>query len=154
MDRTEMWMQKQEDVLKSLENQVGQISQVLKSRPMGGFPCDTEVAKGATHEQCKVKPTRSGKVLKPPTENNQREATAAKSKATSGTDNPASVDTPVPAGEDHNIPEEAEITTAAPQPKQPREATLEESRPPSPFPQRLKKQKQVYKYKKFFDILK
>ncbi|KAK9028397.1 hypothetical protein V6N11_068202 [Hibiscus sabdariffa] len=64
MDRTEMRMQKQEATLKSLENQVGQISQVLKSRPLGGFPSDTEVAKGATHEQCKAISTRSGKVLK------------------------------------------------------------------------------------------
>ncbi|KAK8619589.1 hypothetical protein V6N13_135871 [Hibiscus sabdariffa] len=44
-------LKSQEVALKSLENQVGQISQVLKSRPIGGFPSDTEVAKGATHEQ-------------------------------------------------------------------------------------------------------
>ncbi|KAK8510303.1 hypothetical protein V6N12_073374 [Hibiscus sabdariffa] len=86
MDRTEMWMQNQEATLKSLENQVGQISQVLKSRSMGGFPSDTEVAKGATHEQCKAISTRSGKVLKTPTENKQGEATVANSKATCDTD--------------------------------------------------------------------
>ncbi|KAK8636830.1 hypothetical protein V6N13_064267 [Hibiscus sabdariffa] len=137
MDRTEMHMQNQEAALKSLENQVGQISQVLKSRPMGGFPSDTEVTEGATHEQCKAISTRSGKVLKTPTENKQREATTAKSKVASDTDNPAPIDTLVSAGEDHNVPtepEEAEITTAAPQPKQPKEDTLKDPRPPPPFP--------------------
>ncbi|KAK8997960.1 hypothetical protein V6N11_012495 [Hibiscus sabdariffa] len=99
MDRTEMRMQNQKAALKSLENQVGQISQVLKSRPMGGFPSDIEVAKGAIHEQCKVISTRSGKVLKPPTENKQGEATAANSEATSDTDSPAQVDIPASAGE-------------------------------------------------------
>ncbi|KAK8584328.1 hypothetical protein V6N13_109716 [Hibiscus sabdariffa] len=144
MDRTEMRMQNQEAALKSLENQVGQISQVLKSRPLGGFPSDTEVAKGATHEQCKAISTRSGKVLKTPTENKQGEATIANSKAASDIDSPAPTDTPASVGVDHNIPSEpaeAEITAATPQPKQPKETTLEESMPPPPFPQRLKKQK-------------
>ncbi|KAK8610052.1 hypothetical protein V6N13_026596 [Hibiscus sabdariffa] len=116
MDRTEMRMQNQEAALKSLENQVGQISQAIS--------------------------TRSGKVLKIPTENKQGEAIAANFKAASDTDSPALADTPAAAREDHNIPsepEEAEITTAAPQPKQPKETTMEESRPPPPFPQRLKK---------------
>ncbi|KAK8519680.1 hypothetical protein V6N12_030047 [Hibiscus sabdariffa] len=132
----------QEAALKSLENQVGQISQVLKSRPMGGFPSDTEVAKGFTHEQCKAISTRRGKVLKTQIENKQREAAVAKSKVAGDTDNPTPANTPAPAREDHNIPtepEEAEITTVAPQPKQPREATVEEPRTPPTFPQRLKK---------------
>ncbi|KAK8607613.1 hypothetical protein V6N13_046222 [Hibiscus sabdariffa] len=135
MDRTEMRMQNQESALKSLENQVGQISQVLKSRPIGGFPSDTEVSKGATLEQCKAISRRSGKVLNPPTENRKGETTVANSKAASDTDIPASAD------KDHNIPselEEAETTSAAPQP---RRDTLEEQRSPPPFPQRLRKQK-------------
>ncbi|KAK8557920.1 hypothetical protein V6N13_008746 [Hibiscus sabdariffa] len=87
MDRTEMRMQ--EAALKSLENQVGQISQVLKSRPLAGFPSDTEVAKDVIHEQCKAISTRSGKVLKTPTENKQGETTVANSKVAEDTDNPA-----------------------------------------------------------------
>ncbi|KAK8708389.1 hypothetical protein V6N13_059431 [Hibiscus sabdariffa] len=43
---------------------------------------------------------------------------------------------------------------ATPQPKPARKDTMEEPRPPPPFPQRLNKQKQEYQYKKFFDILK
>ncbi|KAL4377654.1 hypothetical protein GQ457_02G027110 [Hibiscus cannabinus] len=63
MDRTKMKLQNHDAILKSLETQVGQISQILSSRPIGGFP-STEVAKGATHEQCKAIITRSGKILK------------------------------------------------------------------------------------------
>ncbi|KAK8601169.1 hypothetical protein V6N12_051011 [Hibiscus sabdariffa] len=64
MDRTEMKLQNHDATLKSLETQVGQISHILNSRPIGGFPSDTEVAKGATHEQCKAITTKSGKILK------------------------------------------------------------------------------------------
>ncbi|KAK8563364.1 hypothetical protein V6N12_035512 [Hibiscus sabdariffa] len=131
MDRTEMRVQNQEAALKSLENQVGQISQVLKSRPMGGFPSGTEVAKVSTHEQCKAISTSSGKFLKTPSQNKQKEATTAYSKTASDTDNLAPTDTPAAAEEDHNIstePEEAEVTTAAPQPKKDTpEETEEES---------------------------
>ncbi|KAK8590201.1 hypothetical protein V6N12_024582 [Hibiscus sabdariffa] len=154
MDKTEMRMQNQEAALNSLENQVGQISQVLKSRPIGGFPSDTEVAESATHEQCNAISTRSGKVLNPPTENRKGEAIVANLKAVNETDIPAMVDTPAAADKDHNIPsepKEAETTSAAPQP---RRNALVERRPPPPFPRRLKKQKHEYQYKKFFDILK
>ncbi|KAK8676469.1 hypothetical protein V6N13_142043 [Hibiscus sabdariffa] len=66
------------------------------------------------------------------------------------------IDTTTSVREDHkntSKPEEAEIA-ATPQPKQPRKDTLEEPRPSPPFPQRLKKQKHEYQYKKFFEILK
>ncbi|KAL4379684.1 hypothetical protein GQ457_02G027280 [Hibiscus cannabinus] len=157
MDRTEMRMQNQEVALKSLENQVGQISQVLKSRPIGEFPSDTKFAKGATHEKYKAISTRSDKVLKPPTKNKQGENTVAISKVASDTNIPTREDTPASAKKDHDIlieSEEVEITTSAPQPKQSRKDTPEEPRPHPPFLQRLKKQKQEYQYKKIFDILK
>ncbi|KAK9034868.1 hypothetical protein V6N11_076924 [Hibiscus sabdariffa] len=80
MDRTEMRIQNHEAALKSLENQVGQISKVFNSRPIGGFPSDTEVTKGVTHEQCKAISTRSGKVLEPPTKSKQGEVTVANPK--------------------------------------------------------------------------
>ncbi|KAK8705115.1 hypothetical protein V6N13_048723 [Hibiscus sabdariffa] len=137
-DRTEMRMQNQEAALKSLENQVGQISQVLKTRPMGGFSSNTKVAKGVTHEQCKGN-------------------SAANSKAADDVDSPAQADIPASAREDHNIPTEpgeAETTVAAPQPKPARKDTLEEPRSSPTFPQRIKKQKQEYHYKIFFNILK
>ncbi|KAL4363841.1 hypothetical protein GQ457_04G021740 [Hibiscus cannabinus] len=143
--------------LKSLENQVGQISKVFNSRPIGGFPSDTEVTKGVTHEQCKVISTRSGKVLEPPTKSKQGEITVANPKVTSDTYVPTLVDNSTSAGKDHYNPteiEEAETPAEATQHKQHRKDTLEEPRPPPPFLQRLRKQKQDYQFKKFFDILK
>ncbi|KAK8507721.1 hypothetical protein V6N12_067051 [Hibiscus sabdariffa] len=155
MDRTEMKLQNQDATLKSLETQVGQISQILNTRPVGGFPSDTEVAKGATHEQCKAISTRSGKVLEPT--NKQRGTAVAHTKTSAVTDTPATVDIPAKADEDHIDPTETrEVGSAAEvsQPEQTRSNKLEEIRPPPPFPQRLKKQKQDFQFKKFFDILK
>ncbi|KAK8644570.1 hypothetical protein V6N13_123873 [Hibiscus sabdariffa] len=97
MDRTEMKLQNHDATLKSLETQVGKISQILSSRPIGGFPSDTEVAKGATHEQCKAITTRSGKILK----SNQGETAADPSPAT---DTPAKADNTAQASEDHSNP--------------------------------------------------
>ncbi|KAK8684027.1 hypothetical protein V6N13_040064 [Hibiscus sabdariffa] len=146
MDRTEMKLQNHDATLKSLETQVGQISQILSSRPIGGFPSDTEVAKGATHEQCNAITTRSGKILK----NNHGETVVHPPPAT---DTPAEADAPAQASEDHQIPQptmgESSAESSHDQTYKP-----EEIRPPPPFPQRLKKQKQDYQFKKFLDILK
>ncbi|KAK9033768.1 hypothetical protein V6N11_049952 [Hibiscus sabdariffa] len=146
MDRTEMKLQNHDATLKSLETQVRQISQILSSMPIGGFSSDTKVAKGATHEQCKVITTRSGKILK----NNQGETAADPSPAT---DTPAKADNTAQASEDHSNPHtimgESSAESSHAQSDKP-----EEIRPPPPFPQRLKKQKQDYQFKKFLDILK
>ncbi|KAK8708390.1 hypothetical protein V6N13_059432 [Hibiscus sabdariffa] len=77
-----MRMQNQEAALKSLENQVGQISSVLNTRQRGGFPSDTEVAKGAIHEQCKAISTRNARILITPNKDKQGEDIAANSKVT------------------------------------------------------------------------
>ncbi|KAK8534653.1 hypothetical protein V6N12_057297 [Hibiscus sabdariffa] len=151
MDKTDMRMQNQEAALKSLENQVGQISQVINARPMEGFPSDTEVAKSATHEQCKAITTRSGRNLQPPNKSKQWEETATNPNATIVPDDPASADAPTSVGEDHEIPlnpKEADpIAITTPQIRPPRTETLEDIRPPPPFPQRLKKQKQEHSNK-------
>ncbi|KAL4285168.1 hypothetical protein GQ457_16G017840 [Hibiscus cannabinus] len=155
VDRTEMKLQNQDVTLKSLETQVGQISQILNTRPVGGFHSDIAVAKGATREKCKAISTRSGKVSKPT--NKQRGTTAAHTKTSSVTVNPAKADIPAEADEDPLNPtetKEAGSKLEASQPEQTRSDKLEEIRPPQPFPQRLKKQKQDYQFKKFFDILK
>ncbi|KAK8680555.1 hypothetical protein V6N13_109497 [Hibiscus sabdariffa] len=94
-----MKLQNHDATLKSLETQVGQVSQILNTRPIGGFPSDTEVAKGATHEQCKAIKTRSGKILEP---TSNQKGTAANSSTT--TDAPAKADEPAKAEEDHNDP--------------------------------------------------
>ncbi|KAK8685974.1 hypothetical protein V6N13_125002 [Hibiscus sabdariffa] len=102
MDRTEKKLQNHDATLMSLETQVGQISQILNTRPLGGFPSDTEVAKGATHEQCKAIAIRSGRVLEPTA--NQRGIAASPSAAT---EVPAEVDKPAEAEEDHQDPPNA-----------------------------------------------
>ncbi|KAL4363566.1 hypothetical protein GQ457_04G021350 [Hibiscus cannabinus] len=144
----------QDATLVSLETQVGQISQILNTRPVG-FPSDTEVAKGATPKQCKVIATRSGRVLEPT--NKQSGTTTTQTKTSVVTDTPATADIAAEADEDHIDPtdtKEARPTTEASQPEPIIPDKLEEIKPPPPFPQRLKKQKQDYQFKKFFDILK
>ncbi|KAK9034832.1 hypothetical protein V6N11_076889 [Hibiscus sabdariffa] len=104
MDRTEIKLQNHDATSKSLETQVGQISQILNTRPIGGFPSDTEVAKCATHEQCKAITTRSGRVLKPTI--NQKGTAASPSTAT---DTPADADESGEIGEDHNDPHNSKV---------------------------------------------
>ncbi|KAL4367126.1 hypothetical protein GQ457_05G023840 [Hibiscus cannabinus] len=128
MDRTEMRMQNQEATLKSLENQVGQISQVLNTRPMRGFPSDTKVDKGATHEQCKAITKRTGQNLNTPPKSIQGEEIVAKPNATTVPDNPATIDTYTSTGKDHEIPTESKeaypTTTTTPHIRLPRADTL------------------------------
>ncbi|KAL4282299.1 hypothetical protein GQ457_03G019160 [Hibiscus cannabinus] len=87
---------------------------------------------------------KSVKILK-----NNKEGTTVNPKPAK--DTPAEADTPAQAEEDHNIPlptigeNSAESSTAQ------SEETVEK-RPPPPFPQRLKNQKQDYQFKKFIDI--
>ncbi|KAK8663329.1 hypothetical protein V6N13_083152 [Hibiscus sabdariffa] len=72
------------------------------------IPSDNEVAKGATHEQCKAISTRSGKVLEPQSKSKQGEVTVANSKVTSDTDIPAQEDISASADEDHTHTSELE----------------------------------------------
>ncbi|KAK8662889.1 hypothetical protein V6N13_024775 [Hibiscus sabdariffa] len=133
------WQNQNNTLKPSTSTQQGYQSTEIKTNER--ISKQTEVAKGATHEQCKAISTRSGKVLKTPSENEQREATAANSKVASDTDSPALVDTHASNGENHKSPsepEEAEMATA-PQTRQPRKNTMKEPRPSPPFPQRLKK---------------
>ncbi|KAK8578732.1 hypothetical protein V6N12_069076 [Hibiscus sabdariffa] len=130
MARTEMKLQNHDATLKSLET-------------------DTEVAKGATHEQCKAITTRSGRVLEPTA--NQRGIAASPSAAT---EVPAKVDKPAEAEEDHQDPPNAHTGESSAESSHTKSNKLEEIKPPPPFPQWLKKQKQDYQFKKFFDILK
>ncbi|KAL4282007.1 hypothetical protein GQ457_03G013410 [Hibiscus cannabinus] len=125
MDRIEMKLQNHDATLKSLETHVGQISHILSSRPIGGFPSDTKVAKGATHKQSKAITTRSGRVLN--TTTNQR-GTAANP--------PASID------------KSAQITPPA-------KADEDQDNPPITMDKgESSKQKLDCQFKKFFDILK
>ncbi|KAK9042481.1 hypothetical protein V6N11_017551 [Hibiscus sabdariffa] len=106
---------------------------ILSSRPIGGFPSNTEVAKGAIHEQCNAITTRSGKILK----NNQEETAV---KPPPATDTPAEADAPAQASEDHQTPPPT-IGEASAEYSHAQSDEPEEIRLPPPFPQRLKKQK-------------
>ncbi|KAK8670702.1 hypothetical protein V6N13_037320 [Hibiscus sabdariffa] len=142
-------MQNQEAALNSLENQVGQISQVLNTRQQGGFLNDNEVAKGATHEQCKAISTRSGKILTTPNQNKQGEKTIDNPNAATIPDEPTLAKEPVATGKDQDTPppqEETDHTEATLQPKLPTLETLKDIRQPPPFPQRLEKLKQVLEH--------
>ncbi|KAL4301739.1 hypothetical protein GQ457_10G009110 [Hibiscus cannabinus] len=94
-----MKLQNHDATLKFLETQVGQISHILNTRPIGGFPSDTEVAEGTTHEQSKAITTRSGNVMMQT--NNQRGTAGSPSAAT---DKPAEVDEPAKTSENHYDP--------------------------------------------------
>ncbi|KAK8612947.1 hypothetical protein V6N13_104272 [Hibiscus sabdariffa] len=76
---------------------------------------------------------------------------------TSDTDIPAQADISASADEDYthpSEPEEVENPSVTPHIKLSKTDKLEKIRPPPPFSQSLKKQKQDYQFKKFFDILK
>ncbi|KAK8628789.1 hypothetical protein V6N13_009372 [Hibiscus sabdariffa] len=99
MDRTKMKLQNHDCNIEVLGDIGWADIQILSTRPIGGFPSDTEVAKGATHEQCKAITTRSGKVLTQTI--NQRVKAASPPAAT---DTPAEVDEPAQTSEDHGDP--------------------------------------------------
>ncbi|KAK8676074.1 hypothetical protein V6N13_034128 [Hibiscus sabdariffa] len=129
-DRTHHQATKNRDAThKSLETQVGQISQILSSRPIRGFPSDTEVAKGATHEQCKAITTRSGKILT----SNQRGMAASPSAATN---TPTEADEPAQTSKDQRDPHNTTTGESSAESSHAKPAKPEEIRPPPPFPQR------------------
>ncbi|KAK8583419.1 hypothetical protein V6N13_022125 [Hibiscus sabdariffa] len=113
-----------------------------------GTISDTEVVKGATHEQCKAITTRSGKIL---IQTSNPRGTAASPSA--ATDTPAEADEPAKTSANHNDPHNTNKGESSAESSHSKSES-EDIRPPPPFPQRLKKQKQDYQFKKFFDILK
>ncbi|KAK9010440.1 hypothetical protein V6N11_036949 [Hibiscus sabdariffa] len=133
---------------KSLENTLTQFM-AQTSAYMARIDSDTEIAKGVTHEQCKTITTRSGKILVQTS--NQRGTAASPSAAT---DTPAEAESPATADKDHGDPHNTNKGESSAESSHAKSDKPEDNRPPSPFPQRLKKQKQDYQFKKFFDILK
>ncbi|KAK8652814.1 hypothetical protein V6N13_126837 [Hibiscus sabdariffa] len=118
------------------QNQPRQNPQQLLPRPIGGFPSDTEVAKGATHEQYKAITIRSGKIL---IHTSNQRGTAASPSAAINT--PAEADEPAKTSEDHDDPHNTNKGESSAEPSHSKPDKSEDIRPPPPFPQRLKKQK-------------
>ncbi|KAL4281737.1 hypothetical protein GQ457_03G019570 [Hibiscus cannabinus] len=140
----EIRMQSQEAALKSLETQVGQFAQMLSARPQGNLPSNTEVARGTGHEQCKVITTRSGiKATKETIQDEENESPKVTETDLYGTSTQEdAVASPnVVASSSHNAKSD-EVSKG-------KEIYL-----PLPFPQRLRKKKYEYQFKKFLDILK
>ncbi|GMI89782.1 hypothetical protein HRI_002647500 [Hibiscus trionum] len=155
MDKTEMQMTNHEATLKSLETQMGQVSQHIKLRRNGGFPRDTENARQPTHEQCKSITTRSGKKLPGP----EKQAEPIKEPALeSTTENAAPAHDKQPAADEPVTTvegtEEKDEEPKPPQIQMQWEGRIADYRPPPPFPHRLQKLKQESQLKKIYDIFK
>ncbi|KAK8555712.1 hypothetical protein V6N13_038660 [Hibiscus sabdariffa] len=68
-------------------------------------------------------------------------------------DTPAEADEPAQTSKDHSDPHNTNKGESPAESTHSRPDKYEDIRPPPPFPQRLKKQKQDYQFNKFFDIL-
>ncbi|KAL4309441.1 hypothetical protein GQ457_01G012510 [Hibiscus cannabinus] len=136
INMTEIRMQSQEAMLKSLETQVGQFAQMLSARPQGNLPSNIEVARGPSHEQCKV--------ISHQNEADTYIETVPSKEAQVNKDELAVDATTSP----NSVASHAKST------KFDKVCKSEEIRLPPPFPQRLRKQKNEYQFKKYLDILK
>ncbi|XP_009778612.1 uncharacterized protein LOC142165894 [Nicotiana tabacum] len=116
--------QAQATSLRNLEHHVGQLAIAQNTRPVGAFPSDTEPN---PKDQVKAVTLRNGRAL---------EEVPKKKKNIAHTEGEL-----VPKPFEGN-----EKDDKGPEP-------VIETRPPPPFPQRLQKQKDDAKYKKFLDIL-
>ncbi|KAL4353488.1 hypothetical protein GQ457_06G010630 [Hibiscus cannabinus] len=148
INRTEILMQSQEAAFKSMETQVGQLIQMLSTRPKGNLPSNTEVARGTGHEQCKVITTRRGvKATNETIQDEENESPKVTETYPYGTltqytfPEDAVASPNVAASSSHNVKSD-EVSKG------------KEIHLPPHFPQRLRKQKYEYQFKKFLDILK
>ncbi|KAL4378047.1 hypothetical protein GQ457_02G024520 [Hibiscus cannabinus] len=149
-------MQSQEAALKSLETQVGQFAQMLSARPQGNLPSNTEVARGQGYEQCKVITTRS----RTKASNDAIQVDENEQRSIEENESPE-IATPIPHATSTKgiLPEDAVASSHAAASSshnaKPDEVSKgKEIHLPPPFPQRLRKQKYEYQFRKFLDILK
>jgi len=129
-------LQSQAASLRTLENQVGQLANVLSNRPQGSLPSDTENPRRDGKEQCKAITLRNGRVIEQPTP--QTAATEHSSIQTQKVQQP-------PAESEQDVVDQN--ATAKLKQNKP-------ERPPPPFPQRFQNQKQDKQFRRFLDVLK
>ncbi|KAL4280726.1 hypothetical protein GQ457_03G013620 [Hibiscus cannabinus] len=156
INRTEIRMQSQEAALKSLETQVGQFAQMLSARPQGNLPSNTEVARGQGYEQCKVITTRSMKKGSDDAiqvEENEQPSIVEIESPEVATLTPHAISTQEISPEDAAASPHV-VANSSHNAKSDEVSEGKEIRLPPPFPQRLRKQKYEYQFKKFLDILK
>ncbi|KAL5573542.1 hypothetical protein UlMin_023139 [Ulmus minor] len=146
MNKTETHIQNQGVALRNLENQVGQLATALSSRPSGALPRNTESPQRDGKEHAKAITLRSGNTVEVP---------EARKRAQKESD---LVQEEVITEQEKNQQENIEVENSAEKsdadasvvPQQ----TLQQHRPPPPFPQRFQKQQQDKKFRKFLDVLK
>ena len=63
MAKNDAVIQSQQASLRNLEDQVGQLANELRNRPLGKLPADTEMQKREGMEQCQAIELRSGKEI-------------------------------------------------------------------------------------------
>ncbi|KAL4354030.1 hypothetical protein GQ457_06G010660 [Hibiscus cannabinus] len=121
---------------------------MLSARPQGNLPSNTKVARGTGHEQCKVITTRRGvKATNETIQDEENESPKVTETDPYGTSTQytfpedAVASPNVAASSSHNVKSD-EVSKG------------KEIHLPPPFPQRLRKQKYEYQFKKFLDILK
>ncbi|KAI3766148.1 hypothetical protein L2E82_16199 [Cichorium intybus] len=124
---TESALRNQQASILNIETQVGQISRVLHERFPGTLPSNTEQNPNA---HVKAISTRSGKILEPSI--------------------PINTDSSSKTQESKKIPEKNEEEAEERPPPTP----VKSYKPPVPYPQRLKKEKQEEEYKKFLEHIK
>ncbi|XP_024028757.1 uncharacterized protein LOC112093792 [Morus notabilis] len=133
-------LQSQAASLRTLENQVGQLANVLSNRPQGSLPSDTKNPRrdGKEHckEHCKAITLQNGREIEQLTR--QTAATEHSSIQTQEVQQP-------PAESEQDVVDQ-DATAKLKQNKP--------ERPPPPFPQRFQNQKQDKQFRRFLDVLK
>ncbi|KAK8562494.1 hypothetical protein V6N12_010572 [Hibiscus sabdariffa] len=146
-------LQSHSSSLRAIETQVGQIAQALQVRPHGNLPSNTEVTKCNGKEQCSALTLRSGKEInkddkfggshvEDPTPSHVQKEPEFVDDSSIEEDKEEKLDNEK-TGEQHANA----AASAVPKPAK------DEVRPPPPFPQRLKKQKEDLQFQKFVCML-
>ncbi|XP_061336907.1 uncharacterized protein LOC133283987 [Gastrolobium bilobum] len=150
MARNDATIQSQSASIKNLENQVGQLVDAMRSRPVGTLPSNTENPRREGKEQITAIALRSGKAVEEP----EHIKDYHKMKESEGQNEGEQVAVEEEIGEqqvDKQTKSPAQKAAAREQHSQPADKA---SRPPPSFPQRLHKQQDDKQFKRFMDVLK
>ncbi|XP_063938416.1 uncharacterized protein LOC135148083 [Daucus carota subsp. sativus] len=156
LEELRLMVKSQSVSIKTLENQIGQITNALINRPQGTLPSDTEANPGKKEvkEQVQAVTLRSGKVTKDKesaTERNKEESeqqvetTVLSSESGSGK-------TVVEADKKEINEEASKESTEKSSPKS--DNGVKQVYPPPPFPKRLQKHKLDKQFAKFLEVFK
>ncbi|XP_061351350.1 uncharacterized protein LOC133296396 [Gastrolobium bilobum] len=148
--RNDATIQSQSASIKNLENQVGQLADAMRSRPVGTLPSNTENPRGEGKEQIKAIALRNGKAVDEPDHIKDYH----KMKESEGQNEVEQVVVEEEIGEQQVDKQTKSPEQNAAVRKQHSQPADKASRPPPPFPQRLHKQQDDKQFKRFMDVLK